>query len=1006
MASKYALEATFNLIDKITRPLEKVEGQGKAVSNSLKAAFAKAQSAADKFGGAIGKIGGALKSAIGIYASVNLDKVASFMTSGVRGAMELSDTFAKMSTSVDTSVYSMKELQKQITAIANAEGQDVNVLAKIQMDAISTGGIDPAKSAEFAMVLKRISDVAGTDTHTAIGDLTSVMGAFGMEAGEGAKLAGQMLLVTQKLGKNITFESMAKGMKSVMPQAAALNISTGEMFSSFATLTSMGEDSTKAMRGLGTMFQKVAKPSKNALELAKNLGIEFNAAALQSKGLAGFIADVTAKTGGNTELLTRLFEDVDLARMMRKLGVEGAAAFTDGLSQMENGADALEGFYAKSQDSIAKRWEQAINRMKNTGAALGAAFMPVLEKIVDKIGAVTAAFTQVDTSKLEEAMNSVANAVGWAIDSFINAVKFAWQFRSVIIAAAGAIVFFTTVMKAVEIGTRAYNLVTSIATGFQIAYATVVRKSASATQALGFATNVTKNATAAWMVVMKIGTGIQQGFARAIDAIKKSTLAAAIAQKVQAVATGIATAAQWAFNAAATANPIGLIIMGVVAAIAAVIAVIVLLRKHWEKITEAVKKHVNKIMAVITILLGPIGMVISVIKEIAANWGKIKEAFSGTAIGDAVKKIADGIKGFFQPAIDWVVNAWNKAVSFITGLFQKIGGFFSSVFGPVINGVSALWQRVSGVVGNALRAVGEAVGKFVTPILEGVGALWQKIVGFFENNKIGQAIKTIGGIIISGLLAPIQGLLELIALIPGIGKIADSGAQKIEELRNGLRGIDSATATVETVTKPANEAAETPAAQELVVPDMPALEFAMPDMSAAGGTGKSALHGVVDISNGAAGVPVIQSLNDAGFPAAAAPAVINPPPQSETVTALLDLTSVVRHIDASVSSILTIAGTPLSIQVPELAAVAQALRTTAVPAGTGLSMGLGRSSAATTTESPRNTAPITREERAYSLQERRDTVGIEVSAATGTSARVTRRPRSANIKLASSGGNA
>jgi hypothetical protein len=250
MASKYSLEATFNLIDKITKPLEKVEGQGNKLSNSLKKSFALAQSAADRFGGALGKLGGALKNAIGIYAGVNLDKIASFMTSGVQGAIELSDTFAKMSTSVDTSVYSMKELQKQMTALANAEGEDINIMAKIQMDAIGTGGIDPAKSAEFAMVLKKVSDVAGTDTHTAMTDLTSVMGAFGLRAEEGAKLAGQMLLVTQKLGRNITFEQMAKGMKSVMPQAAALNISTGEMFSSFATLTSMGEDSTKAMRGL------------------------------------------------------------------------------------------------------------------------------------------------------------------------------------------------------------------------------------------------------------------------------------------------------------------------------------------------------------------------------------------------------------------------------------------------------------------------------------------------------------------------------------------------------------------------------------------------------------------------------------------------------------------------------------------------------------------------------------------------------------------------------------
>jgi hypothetical protein len=54
-----------------------------------------------------------------------------------------------------------------------------------------------------------------------------------------------MLLVPQKIGRNITFETMMKGMKSVMPQAAALGVTTDEMFASFGVLTYMGEDSAK-----------------------------------------------------------------------------------------------------------------------------------------------------------------------------------------------------------------------------------------------------------------------------------------------------------------------------------------------------------------------------------------------------------------------------------------------------------------------------------------------------------------------------------------------------------------------------------------------------------------------------------------------------------------------------------------------------------------------------------------------------------------------------------------
>jgi hypothetical protein len=57
-------------------------------------------------------------------------------------------------------------------------------------------------------------------------------------------------------------------------------------------------------------------------------------------------------------------------------------------------------------------------------------------------------------------------------------------------------------------------------------------------------------------------------------------------------------------------------------------------------------------------------------------------------------------------------------------------------------------------------------------------------------------------------------------------------------------------------------------------------------------------------------------------------------------------------------------------------------------------------------EDPRRIPPVSREDRmAYSLQERRETVGIEVSAAQGSQARIVHRPRSPNIKLTTSGGN-
>ncbi len=74
----------------------------------------------------------------------------------------------------------------------------------------------------------------------------------------------------------------------------------------------------------------------------------------------------------------------------------------------------------------------------------------------------------------------------------------------------------------------------------------------------------------------------------------------------------IATAAQWVFNAAMAANPIGLII----AAIIALIALVVVSIRNWETWGAA-----------LSVLLGPVGLLISYLQTLRKNWDDITTAF-------------------------------------------------------------------------------------------------------------------------------------------------------------------------------------------------------------------------------------------------------------------------------------------------------------------------------------------------------------------------------------------
>jgi len=105
---------------------------------------------------------------------------------------------------------------------------------------------------------------------------------------------------------------------------------------------------------------------------------------------------------------------------------------------------------------------------------------------------------------------------------------------------------------------------------------------------------------------------------------------------VIAAKTWLVTAAQWAWNLALSANPIGLIVIGA----AALIVVLVLLITHWKQVTEWVQKTWTEhktLAGVLTFLVQPIlgiigflgvllaqfGLVVGAVKELVEWLGKI-----------------------------------------------------------------------------------------------------------------------------------------------------------------------------------------------------------------------------------------------------------------------------------------------------------------------------------------------------------------------------------------------
>jgi len=173
-----------------------------------------------------------------------------------------------------------------------------------------------------------------------------------------------------------------------------------------------------------------------------------------------------------------------------------------------------------------------------------------------------------------------------------------------------------------------------------------------------------------------------------------TNVVAMAAHKVASFASAAASqawaGAQWLLNAALSANPIALVVIG----IAALVAAIVIAWQHSETFRAIVTAAFDAVL----------GAVKWVWNWISDNWPTILTILTGP-IGLAVRFIMghwDTIKAGVTGVYDWIVEKFDAVVGFVTGLPDRISNAASGMWGGItgafksaINAVIGLWNGIS-----------------------------------------------------------------------------------------------------------------------------------------------------------------------------------------------------------------------------------------------------------------------------------------------------------------------
>lgn len=188
---------------------------------------------------------------------------------------------------------------------------------------------------------------------------------------------------------------------------------------------------------------------------------------------------------------------------------------------------------------------------------------------------------------------------------------------------------------------------------------------------------------------------------------KLATIAHAVAQKATAAATKAWAAVQWVLNAALTANPIGLVVLG----IAALIAIIVIIATKTTWFQTIFKAAFNAIVAVASAV---------------GKW--FRETF-----WPWIKGVWDAIVNGVGSMVSAISSKWNGLISWLAGIPKRIGSAVSGAWSALTSGLGSAVTWIQKKGGDLIGWVGglpSRIGKAASGMFSGIGDAFRSAINF------------------------------------------------------------------------------------------------------------------------------------------------------------------------------------------------------------------------------------------------------------------------------------
>lgn len=251
-----------------------------------------------------------------------------------------------------------------------------------------------------------------------------------------------------------------------------------------------------------------------------------------------------------------------------------------------------------------------------------------------------------------------------------------------------------------------------------------------------------------YAVYQAIATAAQLLFCTAADAsrlcligLRIQLIALRIQQALIATWTGIVTAAQWAWNAALTANPIGIVIVAIAALVAGIIWLATktqFFQTIWNATWSAVK---TVAMFIWDWVINPI------VKAFKWLW---------STLVSVTKTIVNAVVTAWKFISSVTKSIWNGIKSAISTVVGAIKSVLSGTWSAIKSIASTAWHAIKNTIVSIFKGVWTGIKATISFIVGGVRGIKNKVTGFFSG--AGRWLWNAGKAIIRGLINGIKAM--------------------------------------------------------------------------------------------------------------------------------------------------------------------------------------------------------------------------------------------------------